>query len=93
MSLVYSENVLAESNGYELVITNSADLSGLPDGIIEAAKLTAIEKGKENAWVFTLDYPSYGPFMTYSDNRVLKEQLFKATLTLRAINDTYLKEQ
>lgn len=78
LSLVFSENVLAESNAFELVITNSNDLSGLPEGVIEAAKMTAKEKGKENAWVFTLDYPSYGPFMTYSDNRTLKEQLFKA---------------
>lgn len=78
LSLTYSENVLEESNAYELVITDAADLSGLPEGIIEAAKITAIEKGKENAWVFTLDYPSYGPFITYSDNRILKEQLFKA---------------
>lgn len=78
LSLTYSENVLAESNAFELVITNASDLSGLPEGIIEAAKITAKEKGKENAWVFTLDYPSYGPFMTYSDNRALKEQMFKA---------------
>jgi Zn-dependent oligopeptidase len=78
LSLTYSENVLAESNAYELVITNEADLAGLPEGIIEAAKITANEKSKENAWVFTLDYPSYGPFITYSENRNLKEQMFKA---------------
>ena len=78
LSLTFSENVLAESNAYELVITNEADLAGLPEGIIEAAKITANEKGKENGWVFTLDYPSYGPFMTYSENRNLKEQMFKA---------------
>ena len=77
-SLTFEENVLAESNAYELVITNEADLSGLTEDTIEAAKLTAKEKGTENAWVFTLDYPSYIPFMTYSDNRILKEQLFKA---------------
>jgi Zn-dependent oligopeptidase len=77
-SLTYSENVLAESNAFELVITNVYDLAGLPEGTIEAAKITAKEKGKENAWVFTLDYPSYGPFMTYSENRALKEQMFKA---------------
>jgi Zn-dependent oligopeptidase len=77
-SLTFEENVLAESNAYELVITNEADLSGLTEDTIEAAKMTAKEKGKENAWVFTLDYPSYIPFMTYSDNRLLKEQLFKA---------------
>ena len=77
-SLTFEENVLAESNAYELVITNEADLSGLTEDTIEAAKLTAKEKGTENAWVFTLDYPSYIPFMTYSDNLVLKEQIFKA---------------
>ena len=78
LSLTYSENVLAESNAYELVISNEVDLAGLPEGIIEAAKITANEKGKDNAWVFTLDYPSYGPFITYSENRNLKEQMFKA---------------
>ncbi|MFO0322821.1 MAG: M3 family metallopeptidase [Bacteroidota bacterium] len=89
LSLTFSENILAESNAYELVITNSADLSGLPEGIIEAAKITANEKGKENAWVFTLDYPSYGPFMTYSDNRILKEQLFKAYGSKAFKNNAY----
>lgn len=78
LSLTYSENVLAESNAFELVITNASDLAGLPEGIIEAARMTAKEKGKENAWVFTLDYPSYGPLITYSENRTLKEQMFKA---------------
>lgn len=78
LSLTYSENVLAESNAYELVISDPTELSGLHEGTIEAAKMTAKERGKENAWIFTLDYPSYGPFMTYSENRLLKEQLFKA---------------
>lgn len=78
LSLVYGENVLAENNSFELVITDEKELSGLPDGIIEAAHVTAKEKGKENAWVFTLDFPSYGPFMMYSENRELKETLFKA---------------
>lgn len=78
LSLTFSENVLEESNAYELVITELENLAGLPEGVVEAAKITAKEKGKENAWVFTLDYPSYGPFITYSENRELKEQLFKA---------------
>ena len=78
LGLTYSENVLAESNAYELVITDKSDLKGLPEGITEAAKIAADEKGKQNAWVFTLDYPSYGPFMTYAENRNLKEQMFKA---------------
>ena len=78
LGLTYSENVLAESNAFELVVTNASDLTGLPEGIIEAAKITANEKGKKDAWVFTLDYPSYGPFITYAENRNLKEQMFKA---------------
>lgn len=78
LTLTFGEHVLAENNTYELVITSQADLAGLPESTIEAAKITAKEKGKENAWVFTLDFPSYGPFMTYSENRELKEQLFKA---------------
>lgn len=77
-NLTYSENVLAESNEFELVITNQSDLKGLPEGIIEAAKITASEKGKDKAWVFTLDFPSYGPFMMYAENRELREKMFKA---------------
>lgn len=78
LTLTFGEHVLAENNAFEMVISNAADLKGLPESTIEAARITAKEKGKENAWVFTLDFPSYGPFMTYSENRELKEQLFKA---------------
>ena len=55
-------------------ITDKKDLSGLPESIVEAAKLTAESKSKKG-WVFTLDYPSYVPFMTYSDNRELRKHL------------------
>lgn len=78
LTLTFGEHVLAENNAFELVITNESDLAGLPEGIVEAAKQTAKEKGKDNAWVFTLDFPSYGPFMMYSENRELKHQLFIA---------------
>ena len=78
LTLTFGEHVLAENNAFELVITNESDLAGLPEGIVEAAKQTAKEKGKDNAWVFTLDFPSYGPFMMYSENRELKHQLFLA---------------
>src|SRR5690606_19617028 len=60
LSLTFGENVLAETNKFELHITDKKDLSGLPEGVIEAAVQTAGEKGK-NGWVFTLDYPSYVP--------------------------------
>ena len=74
LSLTFGENVLAETNNFELVITNEKDLSGLPDGAIEAAAQTAKENGKEG-WMFTLDYPSYIPFVTYADNRELRKKM------------------
>ncbi|MFP9115932.1 M3 family metallopeptidase [Flavobacterium sp. RHBU_3] len=74
LSLEFGENVLKETNAFMLHITNEADLSGLPEGVIEAAKETATAHEKDG-WVFTLDYPSYVPFLTYADNRELRKQL------------------
>ena len=74
LSLSFGENVLAETNKYELHITDKDDLSGLPEGVVEAAAETAEERGK-NGWVFTLDYPSYVPFMTYADTRELRKEM------------------
>jgi peptidyl-dipeptidase Dcp len=74
LKLKFGENVLAETNKFEMLITNEADLSGLPDGTIEAAKQLAESKDKEG-WLFTLDYPSYIPFVTYADNRELRKKL------------------
>ncbi|WP_310992792.1 M3 family metallopeptidase [Aequorivita marina] len=75
LSLTFGENVLAETNKFELYITDLEDLSGLPDGVIEAAEQTAKENGREEGWVFTLDYPSYIPFLTYADNRELRRRM------------------
>lgn len=74
LSLQFGENVLAETNAYELVLTDEDQLSGLPDSAKEAAKMLAEEKGI-SGWIFTLDYPSYIPFMTYADNRELRKTL------------------
>lgn len=74
LSLEFGENVLAETNAYQLHITDEADLSGLPEGAVEAARELAMSLEKEG-WVFTLDYPSYIPFMTYADNRELRKKL------------------
>ena len=74
LSLQFGENVLAETNAFELHITNKNQLKGLPDGTLEAAKMLAKEKQKEG-WIFTLDYPSYVPFMTYADNRSLRKKM------------------
>ncbi|MFD2543532.1 M3 family metallopeptidase [Lacinutrix gracilariae] len=74
LKLQFGENVLAETNKFEMLITNEEDLAGLPDGAKEAAKQLAESKQKEG-WLITLDYPSYIPFMTYADNRELREKL------------------
>ncbi|BAX82256.1 M3 family metallopeptidase [Labilibaculum antarcticum] len=87
LSLLFGENVLAATNDFALYITDKKDLSGLPDGIIEAARTVAKENNKEG-WGFTLQFPSYVPFMQYSDNRELREKMFKA-YTSRCFNDKY----
>ncbi|MEN8886466.1 MAG: M3 family metallopeptidase, partial [Winogradskyella sp.] len=77
LKLTFGEHILAETNAFEMHLTNEADLSGLPDGAKEAAKQLAESKDKDG-WLITLDYPSYIPFMTYADNRLLREKLSKA---------------
>lgn len=74
LALTFGENVLAETQGYFLQITNQEDLKGLPESVIEAAKGVAKSKNLEG-WVFTLDYPSYVPFMTYAENRKLRKEM------------------
>lgn len=74
LKLKFGEHILAETNNFEMLITNESDLSGLPDGTKEAAKQLAESKQKEG-WLFTLDHPSYIPFMTYADNRELRKTL------------------
>ncbi|MFP9099676.1 M3 family metallopeptidase [Flavobacterium sp. RHBU_24] len=74
LSLEFGENVLNETNAFQLHITDEADLAGLPEGAIEAAKETAAAHDKEG-WVFTLDHPSYLPFVTYADNRELRKKM------------------
>ncbi|MGO4906092.1 M3 family metallopeptidase [Flavobacterium sp. W20_MBD1_R3] len=74
LSLHFGENVLAETQAYQLHITNKEDLAGLPDGTIEAAGSLAKSQEKEG-WIFTLDYPSYVPFVTYADNREFRKKM------------------
>ena len=74
LKLTYGENVLAETNNYQLHITNEADLKGLPDGAKEMASSLAKSKGLDG-WIFTLDFPSYLPFVTYVDNRELRKKI------------------
>ncbi len=74
LNLKFGENVLAETNKFEMLLTNQSDIDGLPDGAKEAAKALASAKGKEG-WIITLDYPSYIPFMTYATNRELRKKM------------------
>ncbi|WP_282787093.1 M3 family metallopeptidase [Flavobacterium croceum] len=74
LKLTYGENVLAETNNYQLHITNETHLKGLPDGAKEMAHSLAKSKNLEG-WVFTLDFPSYLPFVTYVENRELRKEM------------------
>jgi|TARA_B110000090_G_scaffold72628_1_gene82785 peptidyl-dipeptidase Dcp len=77
LSLQFGENILAETNSFELNIIDEYQLKGLPDGAKDAAKITAKQKNKKG-WLFTLDYPSYIPFMTYVEDRSLREKMTRA---------------
>lgn len=81
LSLQFSQNLLKENKAYTINIINEEELDGLPDTAKEAAALAAKEHGKEG-WVFTLDYPSYSPFMTYSTQRELRKQLYMMRNTI-----------
>jgi peptidyl-dipeptidase Dcp len=74
LKLDFSQNVLKDTNEFELLILDESDLKGLPNGAKEAAKLLAEQKNKKG-WLFTLDYPSYIPVMTYAKNRKLRKKL------------------
>lgn len=78
LSLQFGQNVLAETNSFKLVVENEQDLKGLPANVIAMAAETARESGKEGNWVFTVQKPSMIPFLTYAENRSLRENLFKA---------------
>ena len=77
LKLKFGENVLAETNKFEMHLTDEKDLEGLPEGEKEAAAQLAKSKNKEG-WLITLDYPSYIPFMKYAKNRTLRRNLSMA---------------
>lgn len=84
----FMQNTVKSAESFELVIDNIKDLSGLPETAIDAAAHMALERGYEGKWLVTLDYPSFGPFMQYADNRVLREKVWRA-FGSRAYADTY----
>ncbi len=77
LSLKFGRNVLAATNAYTLHLTDESQLAGLPDYVRELGAATAAEKGLDG-WAFTLDIPSYGPFMKYSTDRELRRQMYMA---------------
>jgi len=74
LSLDFGQNVLAETNKFELHLTDEKDLKGLPNSFKEEAARVAKDKEKEG-WIFTLEYPSYLPFMKYAENRELRKKM------------------
>jgi Zn-dependent oligopeptidase len=91
LKLTFGENVLAETNTYHLHLTNESDLKGLPDGAKEMA--ASLAKSKElEGWVFTLDFPSYLPFVTYIENRELRKQIAIAAGKKAFQNNPYNNE-
>lgn len=77
LTITFSQNHLKATNAYELFVDSEEKLSGLPESQLVQAAEAAKEKGK-TGWLFTLKFPSYGPFMKYADNRELRRQLYLA---------------
>ena len=76
LTLLFGDNLLAETNSFEVVISNKNDLAGLSASVIDAAAATATARGHDGQWVFTTHRPSVTPFLTYADNRELRKQLY-----------------
>ena len=83
----FSNNALDATKAFELVLTDKSDVSGLPESALGLAAQSARENGNEDAtaedgpWRFTLDFPSFGPFLDYADNRALREQVYRAYIS------------
>lgn len=80
LSPKFSENLLKATNAYVLFVDNKDDIKNLPELTLAGAKKLAEEKGKPDQWAFTLQYPSYSPFLTYCDNRELRKEITLASL-------------
>jgi peptidyl-dipeptidase Dcp len=88
LSPAFMNNTKKAIEAFELVIEDEKDLSGLPENTVEAAKITAEEKGYEGKWVLTLDMPVYMPVMQYADNRDIREKMWRA-FSSRAWKDKF----
>jgi peptidyl-dipeptidase Dcp len=88
LSLNFGDHVLGETNKFLLVVENEPDLAGLPESLKNGAAETAKSKGHDGKWAFTIHIPSLLPFLTYAENRALREQMFKAYITKGDHNDS-----
>lgn len=88
LSPIFSNNVKKSAEAFELWVTDEADLEGLPPSAIDGAKHEAEGKGQPDKWLFTLDYPSFGPFIMYSAKRDLREKIWKANSN-KAFGDAF----
>lgn len=88
LAVKFSQNVLAETNKFKLLIDNESDLKGLPENVIDGAAAMAKGAGSEGKWIFTTQKPSMLPFLTYADNRELRKRLYDAYLTRGNHNDS-----
>jgi peptidyl-dipeptidase Dcp len=84
----FANNAKKSAESFTMIIDNEDDLKGLPPTSVIAAAEEAEERGHKGKWLFTLDYPSFGPFVTYADNRALREKMWRAFGT-RAYKDEF----
>ncbi len=85
--LKFGDNVRKENNKFELIVDDQADLSGLPETSIQAAKEKAVAKNLAGKWLFTIDKPTLIPFLQFSENRALREKMYKAYMNRGNNND------
>ena len=89
LSLQFGDNVLAETNKYQMVVEDRNRLKGIPDNFLDAAAEAAKDAGYTDKYVFTLQKPSLLPVLTYADNRELREEMFKAYINRGDNNDEF----
>lgn len=92
LSQSFSDNVLKATNDFEMFLTSEEDLEGLPGWFREGAKAAAREKGRDDAWLITLQFPSLGPFLKYSERRDLREKVWRAYTSRAASGETDNRE-
>jgi peptidyl-dipeptidase Dcp len=88
LTVTYGDNVLAETNSFQLIVENEADLAGLPQSVIDAAAERAKSANMQGKWIFTLHNPSWIPFLQFAESRELREKIYKAYYTRGNNNNT-----